>query len=224
MDYVKWLGHAAFELSLDSKRILVDPWLTGNPLACCSPRDLEKADIILVTHDHGDHLGDAIEIAKRFDSTLVAIYEIAVHAQQKGVKRTIGTNIGGYVEVEGLKIVVTPALHSSERGVPVGFIVIGSKHSIYHAGDTGFFSDIKYYAEVYPIEVALVPIGGTFTMDPILAAKFVSIFKPKIVVPMHYNTFPPIRQNPEEFKKAVEKYSPETKVIILKPGEKFELT
>ncbi|RLE82773.1 MAG: metal-dependent hydrolase [Thermoprotei archaeon] len=222
-DYVKWLGHAAFELMLDGKRILIDPWIRGNPKAAVKLEDIEDVDIILVTHDHGDHLGDSIEIAEKFDAKLISVYEIAVYASNQGVRNAIGMNVGGDIEVDGLKIVMTPSLHSSERGCPVGFIIVGSKNTVYHAGDTGFFSDIKYYAEVYPIDVALVPIGGVYTMNPVMAARFVALFKPRIAVPMHYGTFDVIEKDPKEFKDQVERKEPTIRVIILGIGDKLEL-
>ncbi|RLE94768.1 MAG: metal-dependent hydrolase [Thermoprotei archaeon] len=222
MGYVKWLGHAAFEILLDNKIILIDPWLSTNPKAACKPEDIKSVNIILVTHDHGDHLGDAVEIAKRTGACFAGIYELVNFMREKGVEKTIGMNIGGEAEVEGIKIILVPAYHSAERGREVGYIVRGKEASVYHAGDTGLFYDIKLYAELYPIDIALVPIGGLFTMDPYQAAKFISLFKPKVAIPMHYGTFPPIDKNPEDFAKAVKELGVETKVVILKPGEKYE--
>jgi len=222
MGRVKWLGHATFEVELGGKRLLIDPWIRGNPKAPCSLEELPAPDIILVTHDHSDHMGDCIEIAKRHGSTVVAIYELSNFVKEKGATKVIGMNVGGSVEVEGLKIVMTPAYHSSERGQPAGFIVTSGKASIYHAGDTALFSDIRYFAELYPITVAMIPIGGLFTMDPPQAARFVGLFKPKVAIPMHYGTFPSIDKDPNEFKEAVKRHSPGTEVVILEPGESYE--
>jgi len=222
-DYIKWLGHAAFEINLDNKVILIDPWLSTNPKAAVSPSEIKAVDIILVTHDHGDHLGDAVELAKRLNATLVSVYETASKTANMGVKNTVGMNVGGDVVVKGLKIVMTPALHSSDTGTPCGFIVVGSKNTVYHAGDTGFFSDIKYYSKAYPIDVALIPIGSVFTMNPFMAALFVSLFKPKIAIPMHYGTFDVLTGKPEEFSKHVSELSPEVKVVTLSPGDKIFL-
>ncbi|RLE76608.1 MAG: metal-dependent hydrolase [Thermoprotei archaeon] len=222
MGYIKWLGHASFEVCLDEKILIFDPWFTGNPMASCKVEDLEKVDYVFVTHDHGDHFGDAVNVCIRTNATLVGIYEISVKAQQHGVKNTIGMNIGGPAILNDLKVVMTPAFHSSSSGCPAGFIVIGKEATVYHAGDTGLFSDIALYAELYPIDYAMIPIGGHYTMDPQQAAKFVSLFKPKRVIPMHYNTFPVIRKDPQIFVKYVREYAPEVGVVVLKPGEKLE--
>ena len=222
MGYVKWLGHAAFEILLDGKIIIVDPWLSTNPKAPCKPEDIKKADIVLVTHDHGDHLGDAVEIAKRTGACFAGVFELANFMKEKGVEKSIGMNIGGDTLINGIKIILVPAFHSAERGREVGYIIKGKEASIYHAGDTGLFYDIKLYAELYSIDIALVPIGGLFTMDPYQAAKFVSLIKPKVAIPMHYGTFPPINRSPNDFAKAVKELGLETRVIILKPGEKYE--
>jgi len=222
MGYVKWLGHAAFEAVLGGVRMLFDPWLSGNPAAAVSPESIEPVDLIFVTHDHGDHLGDAVELARRMDATLVSIYEVAQYASSRGAGKVVGMNIGGVAEVEGVQVVMTPALHSSSRGAPAGFIVSAGGESVYHAGDTGFFSDISAYAELYPVDVALLPIGGVYTMDPRQAARFAALVKPRIAVPMHYDTFPAIRQDPDLFKRFVKELDVGIEVAILKPGEKLD--
>lgn len=222
MGYVKWLGHAAFEIKLDGKVILVDPWLRGNPKAYCSPEEVNAPDIILITHDHSDHLGDSVEIAKRTNPTVVAIYEISESLRDKGVSDVVGMNIGGSAKVKDLEVIMVPAYHSSHIGSPAGYLIVGKEATIYHAGDTGLFGDIKYYAELRPITIALVPIGGLFTMDSLQAGYFVGLFKPKVAIPMHYDTFPAIKANPEDFERAVKKYSPSTRVVILNPGESYE--
>ncbi len=221
MDYLRWLGHAAFELVMGGKRILIDPWIEGNPMAPIKPDDITAADLILVTHDHGDHLGQTVELARRTGAQVVAIYELAEELGREGVK-TVGMNVGGPARVLDLEIYMVPALHSSNRGAPVGFIIRGPR-TVYHAGDTGLFGDIKLYAELVPIDYALVPIGGHFTMDPAQAALFVSLFRPRYAIPMHYNTFPLIRQDPKAFAEEVRKRSPGTEVLIPKPGESVEL-
>ncbi|OYT30629.1 MAG: metal-dependent hydrolase [Thermofilum sp. ex4484_79] len=224
MGYIRWLGHASFEIKLKEKVVLIDPWISGNPVAPITLEELTAPDVVLVTHYHGDHYADATKICRKFNATLVSIYEIAQHAAGEGISKTVGMNIGGVANVEGLEIVMTPALHSSEIGSPVGYIVAEGNTSVYHAGDTGLFYDIKLYAELYPIDIALVPIGGYFTMNSRQAAKFISLFSPKVAIPMHYNTFPAIRQDPKKFEEYVKQYSPATKVVILKPGEKWEIS
>ncbi len=222
MGYIRWLGHASFKVMLDDKILIFDPWFTGNPSTCCKLEEIEKADLVLVTHDHGDHFSDAVDLCKRTGATLVGIYEVSVKAQELGVRNVVGMNIGGPAVIKDLKVVMTPALHSSQSGHPAGFIVIGKEATIYHAGDTGLFGDIALYAELYPIDYALIPIGGHYTMDPLQAAKFVSLFKPKYAIPMHYATFPAIRVDPRKFAEFVNKYAPEVNVVILRVGEKLK--
>jgi len=222
MGFVKWLGHASFEIFIDGVTVLIDPWIKENPVAPISLSDIKKCDIILVTHDHGDHLGDSFEIARRTGATFVSIYELGLEASRKGVRDVISMNIGGVTEIKGLKIIMVPAHHSSSIGIPVGYIVKGSEGTIYHAGDTGIVHDLVHYAKIYPIDIALIPIGSVFTMNPEEAAYFVSLIKPRVVIPMHYNTFPVIRQDPSKFEELVKKYHPETKVVVLKPGNTWE--
>ncbi|WP_440060129.1 metal-dependent hydrolase [Thermogladius sp. 4427co] len=226
MARIKYFGHSAFEIELKGldnkdKVVLIDPWI-DNPL---SPVKLDyfrhkKVDYILVTHDHGDHLGNAYDIAKLTGATIIGIFEIAEEASGKGLK-AVGGNIGGRLSLEDLEIVLTPALHSSNKGSPVGFIVKGADISLYHAGDTGLFSEMSLISELYSPEVALLPIGGHFTMGVKEAFRAVLMLKPKVVIPMHYNTFPLIKADPYKFKELVESLTP-TRVIVLKPGEEFE--
>ncbi|CAB49422.1 metal-dependent hydrolase [Pyrococcus abyssi] len=222
---VKFLGHAAFYIE-GSKKILIDPFLTGNPQAVAKPEDFKDVDLILVTHAHGDHIGDAGEIAKISGAKIVAMYDIANYIAEKfkGVE-TVGMNYGP-TEVDGVFIVQVPAWHSSSDGKysignASGFIVKLDGKTIYHAGDTYVFKDMELFSELYgPIDVALLPIGGHFTMGVKEAAKAVELLKPRTVVPMHYNTWPPISADPEEFKKLV---GDKAKVVVLKPGEELEL-
>ena len=221
---VKFLGHAAF-LVEGSKKILIDPFLTGNPKAAAKPEEL-GADLILITHAHGDHIGDAVAIAQRTGAKIVAMYDVANYLVEdnQGIT-TIGMNYGP-TEVGGVKIVQVPAWHSSSDGKysignACGYIIEIDGTKIYHAGDTFVFSDMALFNELYgPIDLALLPIGGHFTMGPKEAAKAVELLKPRKVVPMHYNTWPPIAQDPGEFRKLV---GDRAEVVILEPGEELEL-
>ena len=225
---ITWLGHAAFLLKAE-KKVLIDPFISGNPKAPCSPEELNP-DIIAVTHGHRDHLGDTIEIGKRTGCRIVSIHEVANYIKSKGVFAE-GMNKGGTVNVEGITLTMTDARHSSsidasgfsfDGGSPAGFVVGIGGHSIYHAGDTSVFGDMKLIGELYEPELALLPIGDKFTMGIKEAVKAVELLQPKKVVPMHYSTFDVIKQDPEEFKRAVEAKS-DTQVIIMKPGESIEL-
>lgn len=225
MGIVRYYGHSFFEIhftGLDDveKVVLIDPWVE-NPLSPVKIEDFtgRRIDYILVTHDHGDHLGNAIELARATEAPIVGIYEIASYAEEQGV-RGIGGNIGGVLGIRDLEVVLTPANHSSRRGVPVGFVIRGRDLGVYHAGDTGLFSEMSLIHELYDPDIAMIPIGGHFTMGIREAVKAVELLKPRIVIPMHYDTFPVIRADPYEFKKLVEERV-DVKVIVLKPGESF---
>lgn len=225
---ITWLGHSAFLLEAE-KKVLIDPFISGNPIAPCSPEELDP-DIIAVTHGHRDHLGDTVEIGKRTGCRIFSIHEVANYIKSKGVFAE-GMNKGGTVNVEGISLTMTEALHSSsidasgfsfDGGSPAGYVIQIGGHTIYHAGDTTIFGDMKLISELYEPEVALLPIGDRFTMGIKEATKAVEFIRPKIVIPMHYNTFDIISQDPLEFKQAVESKT-DTKVIIKKPGESIEL-
>lgn len=224
---ITWLGHAAF-LVEGNDRVLVDPFLTGNPKASTTA-DKVDCDIICVTHGHGDHLGDAVDIARRTGATVASIVEMSSFVERTGVK-SVGFNLGGTVKIRGTSITMVPAFHSSSIGapglefsaaMPVG-LVIDSGKVVYHAGDTCVYGDMKLVGDLYKPEVALLPIGGYFTMDPRQAALATSLIRPRIVIPMHYGTWPQIEQDPKEFEKLV-KASSKAKPVLLKPGESVEV-
>ena len=223
MGKIRWLGHSGFEIELANKILLIDPWLTGNPLAAVTASDIKKADIVCVTHDHGDHLGDAIEICKRTGATFVGIYELGVFAEESGVKDVVGINIGGTVDVKGTRITMVQAFHSSTRGAPTGFVMKAEGKTIYHAGDTGLFGDMKLIGEIHRPDVALIPIGDYYTMGSKEAAEAVKLIKPAVVIPMHYQTLPVLSPSAEDFIKFVKEKAPEVKVVALKPGETYQL-
>jgi len=224
---VNYLGHSAFLIE-GRNRILVDPFLTGNPKASTTP-DKVQCDIICVTHGHSDHLGDTVEIARRTGATVACIVEMSDYLEKCGVK-SLGFNMGGPAKILDSSITLVPAFHSSSIGapglefsaaMPVG-VVIDSGKVVYHAGDTCVFGDMKLIGQMYKPDLALLPIGGFFTMDPKQAAMAVDLIKPKVAVPMHYSTWPPIEQDPKEFERLVKKSS-KTKVVIMRPGESLEV-
>jgi len=222
-----FLGHACFLLEDNAHKVVIDPFLSGNPVAKTSPGDL-KADFILLTHGHGDHLGDAIEIAKKNDATIISNFELAYFCSQKGVKKTAGLHIGGGSSFPFGSLKLTIAHHGSTLGNelayggnPVGFIVRMGGKTVYHSGDTGLFLDMKLIGELDKIDVALLPIGGYFTMDVNDAARAVDFLRPRKVVPMHYSTFDLIKADPNDFARKTKHYGAEC--IILKPGESHTL-
>jgi len=222
---ITWLGHAAFQLSSGGKTVLIDPWITGNPASPVSVEDITKADVILVTHDHFDHVGDTIAIAKNTGATVVAVYETAGKLAADGLPPEnilfggFGRNIGGAVDIDGITHVMTAAIHSSATGAPVGYIItFPGGATVYHAGDTGIFMDMQLYGRLYPIDVALLPIGGGFTMDALQAAESLRLLRPATAIPMHFGTFPMLAQNADEFVTAAKKTAPEVEVIVLEPG------
>lgn len=224
---ITWLGHAAFLLE-GKDRILVDPFLTGNPVAAMKPEEVD-CDVVCVTHAHSDHYGDAEAIAKRNGVPVVGILEVAARAQAHG-SEVVGMNIGGSTEVRNTRITMTNAIHSScfigngtvvSGGNPAGF-VIDSGSRVYHSGDTAVFGDMQLIGELYEPDLALLPIGDFFTMGPMEAAKAVELLRTERTIPMHYNTFDVIRQDPLRFKDMVAKRT-DSAVEILDPGQSFTL-
>lgn len=218
---IEFLGHAAFLITEDEYTLLFDPFLTGNPLALKKPEDI-KPTHIFVSHGHSDHLGDAISIAKASGAKVYTIFEMAEVFSKEGVEIQPG-NLGGRLPAEFGSIKLIPALHGSgiAGGHACGFVVDLKGKKIYFAGDTALFSDMSLL-QSEEIELALLPIGDVFTMGIEDAAKAVEMIRPKNVIPMHYNTFPPIQKDPTEFQKLVESKT-DTKVIIIKPGESAEI-
>ena len=224
---ITWLGHSAFLIE-GRDRVLIDPFLTGNPKAAAKADEVD-CEVICLTHGHGDHLGDTVAIAKRTGATVASILEISNYLAKAGLQ-TVGFNVGGTTRVKNTTISLVQAIHSSsiefagqEQMVanPVGMI-IDTEKPVYHAGDTSLFSDMKLIGDMYKPVVAMLPIGDFYTMGPEPAAVATKLIRPKFVIPMHYGTFPLIDQDPKVFEANVKKQS-KAKVVILKPGESFEV-
>jgi L-ascorbate metabolism protein UlaG (beta-lactamase superfamily) len=219
---IRFLGHACFELSSGEDRILIDPFLSGNPKAAAKPDELEPTHILL-THGHVDHVLDAAEIAKRTGADCVALVETANWLEKQGVENVFDPNLGGTVEFDWGWVKLVQAFHSSETPdgtvtYASGLVVNVGGTTVYHLGDTCLFGDLRLIAQRTPVDVALMPIGGHYTMDrhdAVVAADFIGA---GTVIPCHYNTFPPIETDGQAFKSDVESKT-SSKVVVLEPGE-----
>lgn len=225
---LKFLGHACFSLQAGTASLIIDPYLTGNPQAAVKAEEV-KADWILVTHGHHDHLGDAVEIARQNNGTIITITEVARYCSARGAK-THAMYIGGKHDFGEFTVKLTLALHGSSTntnpieylGQPCGFLVFAEGKTIYYAGDTGLFGDMELIGRLHPIDLAILPIGDNFTMGPEDALEAVKLLRPKYVIPTHYNTWDIIAQDPVKFKKAVETETG-ARVKVMTPGEIYSL-
>jgi L-ascorbate metabolism protein UlaG (beta-lactamase superfamily) len=224
---ITWYGHATFVIGTPGgRRIVFDPWLTGNPKAPAGAK-IDKADVICVSHGHADHSSDVVTVARATGATVVAVFELANYFQGKGLKEIVGMGVGGTVDLKGLKISMTPAVHTSSIeedgkvlyvGLATGFVVrLEDNRAIYFAGDTALFGDMRLIRELHAPEIAFLPIGDHYTMDPTAAALACEMLGVRQVVPMHYGTFPALSGSPDDLKKLVEARGVD--VLVLKPGE-----
>ncbi len=220
-----FLGHAAVRLQHADHDILIDPFLSGNPNAVTTPASLSPSHVIL-THAHADHVGDTVDIARRCGATLIAAVEVVGRLGRDGVEG-VGMNVGGGADFPFGRVTFTPAWHSSGfadgsyGGTPMGVVVRMGGVTVFHAGDTALFSDLALVAR-HGIDVALLPIGDHFTMGPSEALDAVRLLGPRHVVPIHYDTFPPIEQDAHAFAERVEAET-EARAHALAPGESLEL-
>jgi L-ascorbate metabolism protein UlaG (beta-lactamase superfamily) len=219
---IRFLGHACFELSDGDTRVLVDPFLTGNPKAPIGADDVNPTHIFL-THGHVDHWGDIVDLAKRTSAHCVAIVELANELGEQGVENVSDPNVGGTVEFDGGWVRLTPAWHTSTSPggtvtIPAGLVVNLGGKTVYHLGDTGLFSDLQLVKARDHVDVALIPIGGHYTMDRHDAVTAADLVGADTVIPCHYNTFPPIETDAQAYKSDVEAKT-SSKVVILEPGE-----
>jgi L-ascorbate metabolism protein UlaG (beta-lactamase superfamily) len=223
---ITFYGHAAFKLAGPGAAVLIDPWLS-NPLLNTPVAQVGQVDLILVTHGHGDHVGDTVAVAKATKAPVVAIHELSQILLNQGVPEAVGMNKGGTFTAQGLRITMTQAVHSStaevggkmiSAGDPAGFVVeFANGFTAYHAGDTAVFKDMELIRELYHPEVVMLPIGSHYVMNPAEAALACRLLKPRFVIPMHYGTFPVLTGTPEELKERLK--GEDITVLALKPGE-----
>lgn len=227
MHSLTWHGHSNFQIATPTTNIIIDPFFEGNPKADTAWGEIAKPDAVFVTHDHGDHVGQAVDICRTTGAMLGAIVGtagklVAAGLPQGQVINGIGFNIGGTVKVGpggNVAVTMTQAYHSSDSGAPVGYIItLDDGFTIYHAGDTGIFSGMELWGKLYDIDLALLPIGGVFTMDARQAALACSMLKCRGVVPMHWGTFPVLEQNTRAFREALTNFAPECRLFDLQPG------
>jgi len=225
-----WLGHNSFKLvTRGARTVLLDLFVESNPSCTRELKQFEKLDVMSISHGHGDHMADAVTLGKKHKPTVVCNYEIHLFLQKKGVPNTSPMNKGGTQEVAGLKFTMVQATHSSgiEDGGQVvyggeacGFVItVEDGTRIYHAGDTAVHSDMALIGELYPPDVALLPIGDLYTMSPREAAIAARLLEPKLIVPTHYGTFPALTGTPEALREELKKQKVTAEVVVLRPGE-----
>ncbi len=225
---LQWLGHATVHIrTAKGTSILIDPWMESNPSFPQGWKAPEKIDLVLCTHGHGDHIGDALSVDQRYHPTFVGIYELAGWLSSKGVKKTVGMNLGGALRFQDVTICLVEAKHSSSiddngttiyAGVAAGYVLqVDGEPTLYHSGDTSLFSDMKLLRELYAPEIAFLPIGDRFTMGPRAAALAAEYVGAKKVIPIHYGTFPQLTGIPKELRDHLR--GKEIAVIDLPPGQ-----
>jgi L-ascorbate metabolism protein UlaG (beta-lactamase superfamily) len=222
---ITWHGHANFYVESRGVRICIDPFFTGNPKADMAWDELPGVDLVLVTHLHGDHVGDAVALCKKHQALLGTVVGVAEKMVESGLPESLlycgtGFNIGGTIEHKGVAITMTEALHTSEAGCPAGYILkLQDGFTLYHAGDTGLFSNLGTWGELYRINLALLPAGGFYTMDARQAAEAARFLRADAAVPMHWGTFPVLAQEMSAFTQELAKAAPSCKPILMRPGE-----
>lgn len=224
---ITWLGHATVLIqTAKGTNLLIDPFIAHNPKFPKGYSLPEKIHYILLTHGHGDHISDAVPVAQKHGATVVAIYELAAYVGSKGAANTMGMNLGGTVKLEDVAVTMVEATHSAAAqdengthyvGVATGFVLsVAGGPVLYHAGDTNVFGDMKLIAQLYQPQLAMLPIGGFYTMGPTEAALAAQLLEVKIILPLHFGTFPPLTGTPDELARLL---GNSAQVVRCVPGE-----
>jgi L-ascorbate metabolism protein UlaG (beta-lactamase superfamily) len=224
---ITWLGHSTFRIDTpEGNVVLLDPWVMNNPKCPADHHDFDKLDLMLCSHGHGDHIGDAVALAKKHDPVVVGVYELCLWMQKQGAKRIAPMNKGGSQSQCDVRVTMVQAFHSGGieggteivyGGEPCGYVLqFGNGVKIYHAGDTNVFGDMRIIHELYAPDIAMLPIGDLFTMGPTEAAYACRLLRPKAVIPMHWGTFPVLTGTPEDLRRKLSETGIE--VLDLKPG------
>lgn len=223
MSIITWYGHSAFKIQSGNSSVIIDPFFA--PGSGISWRDVGPVDLVLITHDHSDHVGDAVAICKSCGARVGAIVGTAQELMARGIPESqilnhIGFNIGGTLVYKGITVTMTQAFHSSDSGAPAGYIIkMAHGPVMYHSGDTGIFSSMMTLGKIYGIELAMLPIGGVFTMDALQAAHACRLLGCAWVIPMHWRTFPMLAQSTDEFRKKLGEIAPICQCINMEPGQ-----
>jgi L-ascorbate metabolism protein UlaG (beta-lactamase superfamily) len=230
---IRWFGHSFVEFTTsDGHVILFDPWTKddGNPGSTTTLADITKADLVLVSHDHFDHVASAVAVCEKTGAMLGGAVQTMAKIGEAGFDKEkmanfgMGFLIGGGLDLDWVSVRATPAFHASDSSVPIGLIVRASDGTtVYFAGDTGIFGDMALWARLYPVDLAILPIGGIFTMDAYQASEAVKLLNPKAVMPMHYGSFPIIAKTADEFVRLCDEKTPGVRVIVPAPGEGVDL-
>ncbi|MBU1229732.1 MAG: metal-dependent hydrolase [Proteobacteria bacterium] len=222
-----WYGHSNFRLQQDGATLVIDPFFEGNPKAPVKWQDIGKVDAVLVTHDHPDHVGQAAEICRAQGAELVCLFDTAPKMKGLGVPagQVLGMNMGGTVVAAGVRVKMVQAVHSSATGAPAGYILtFPGGFCCYHSGDTALFSDMKLFRRFFDLDLAILPMGGWFTMDALEAAVACSFLGCRNVAPMHWGTYPILAQNTDAFAAALKEHAPATQLVALALGQPVEVS
>nr|WP_321257788.1 metal-dependent hydrolase [uncultured Pseudodesulfovibrio sp.] len=223
---ITWFGHANFRIKAADATLFIDPFFVGNPSATTSYKEVDECSLILVTHDHSDHIGQTLELAIKHDAEVIAIFDVIQELIRLGLPEHLGVgmNIGGTVTRQGLDIKMVQAMHSTVNGAPTGFIITDPKGlCVYNSGDTGLFGDMELFGKFHDIDIAMLPIGGRFTMDAKQAAYACKLLGCKKIIPQHWGTWPILDQNTQTMAEQLALTSPDTELLTLEIDKPFEI-